>query len=259
MNYRYWEKYKLKVEKFENGTGYSGKPQYPNGHLLATLIGHEPMRKNSYPITFDQEINLIEKLVKTNNPKERYPLIDECGQICIYSENSFLYDTLQNGSVIGKMDSLDCTEDEIDEIPIMSIPTKDKIGLLMDTNRYHKSNTWKFRFSGKIIKSDIETIHQILKSNTEIKSELRYRVIGEQIRAKTAEYEFFVDSFNNIEMVEGVAKDDFDIMFEFNCSNDRSEEIVKYYSRLFSTNNLETDLNIHYEYQNKIVIDDNEV
>lgn len=256
MIYSYWEKYNLRVEKFENGTRFSGKPKYPNGHLLATLIGHEPMRKNNHPITFDQEIKLVEKLVKSNNPKERYPLIDELGQICIYSESSFLYDTLQNGSVIGKMNSLDSSEDELDETPIMSIPTIDVIGLLKETIRYHKSNTWEFRFSGRIVKSDIETIHQILKSNTEMQSELRYRVIGAQIRAKTADYEFFVDPFNNTQIVDGIVIDDYDVMFEFTCSNDRAEEIVKSYSSIFSANNLETDFCVYYEYQNRIVIDD---
>jgi len=256
MTYPYWEKYNLEVKIFRNGKSMSGEPMYPNGHLLGTLYGHHPMKRNNNFITFCRELLEIEKVVESKNPKLRYPLIDECGQICIYSEKSFLYDTLQNGSVIGKEDSFDSTEDEVDENPIMSIPTKDIIGLLKDTIRYHKSNTWEFKFGGRILKSDIETIHQILKRNSELESELRYRVVGEQIRAKTAEYEFFVDSFNNTEIVEGVAKDDYDVMFEFNCSNDRSEEIVKYYSRLFSINNLETDFCIYYENQSRIVIDD---
>jgi len=209
VTYPFWEKYKIEVQKMNNGMSLRGDPMYPNGHLLATLFGHTPIKRNNQPITFCQEINEIKQIVANNDPEKRYPLIDEHGQICIYSEMSFLYDTLRNKSVIGEMDTFDSIYDEKDEIPIMSIPTMDLVGLLKDTIEYHKSNTWELKFGGRILESDIKTIHKILDNESTIKSEIRYRIIGEQIRAKTSEYEIFIDSFNNTETIDEIKRNDY--------------------------------------------------
>ena len=92
IKYPFWDKYKLRVVKFKNGKAFTGEPKYPNGHLLGTLIGHIPVFNGNQSTTFNDELSQINKIVENKNPNERYPLIDEWGQICIYHDKSYLYD-----------------------------------------------------------------------------------------------------------------------------------------------------------------------
>ena len=143
--YYYFEKYSVEVVNFKTtsgiGTGFSGIPQYPNGNLLGIIAGHEPMFMRHFrKLTFEEEIEVIKNLLRSSKSYERYPLIDECGQVAIYKDKSYVYDTLKNGSFIGHFDTFNNELDEKDEKPIMVLPSEDMLGLIEDYNR------WKLNF-----------------------------------------------------------------------------------------------------------------
>ncbi|MCB0840162.1 MAG: hypothetical protein KDE26_28180 [Bacteroidetes bacterium] len=137
----YWDKYQLTVHKtnLEKGqfrTEIIADPQYPNGHLLAVLLGHTPIAPDGYRLSLPTEIALIKELHLSPEENKRIPIIDEVGQIAVYADQAYLYDTLKNGSVIDENGGYYDTYDDKNEKPIMVIPTADMIGLLEDTQRY---------------------------------------------------------------------------------------------------------------------------
>ncbi len=142
--YPYFEKYKLQIVDFRTshgtGTGFTGNPKYPNGYLLSIIAGHTPMRFKHYRnLTIEEEIKVIRSILKTGNENERYPLVDEIGQIAIYKKVSYVYDTMTNGGVFNDFESLNNSFDEKDEKPIMVLPSEDILGILEDFNK------WKIR------------------------------------------------------------------------------------------------------------------
>lgn len=139
QQYKYFEKYKLKIEfyKDKNGkvysTGFLGEPSYPNGFLLNIVWTHSPLTIRHFrQISLEEEISVISSIIKSGRPFERYPLIAEFGQICIYRDNTFVYDTLLGDGVIGNEGNFDGRFDESSEEPIMILPSSDMLGILKD-------------------------------------------------------------------------------------------------------------------------------
>jgi hypothetical protein len=134
----FFEKYGIKIEVYEDtagkvsSIGYGADPDYPNGWMFSIVSSHTPMRLegSDKKMTIQEEMETIRSILNSGGLNDRYPLVAEEGQICIYKDKSFVYDTYKGGTVIDDFDSLDGTLDEKDEEPIMVLPSADLLGIL---------------------------------------------------------------------------------------------------------------------------------
>ena len=69
----------------------------------------------------------------------------EVGEICIYKDDAFVYDSFNDGTKIGDESIFFDIYDEIDISPVMIIPTSDIIGLLKDLKTWHEYKLSNYR------------------------------------------------------------------------------------------------------------------
>ena len=137
--YHFFEKYGLKIEFYKDSEGniysigFGGYPEYPNGYILGIVSGHTPMLIRHFRyLNFEEEIEIIKNIINQGKPYERYPVVAEVGQICIYKEQTYVYDTLLGGTVIEDETTLDGRNDSKEEQPIIILPSSDMLGILQD-------------------------------------------------------------------------------------------------------------------------------
>lgn len=254
--YKNWHKYNLAIKPLENGLAITGDPQYPNGHLLGTILGHMPMKLNGNQISFTKELEIIKRIEMRAQPNERYPLVDECGQICIYKNESYLYDTLIGEAVIEDFETLMGDQDEKDVKPIMVIPTKDMIGLLEDNIKYHQENNWKLKFSGSLLRTRIQDVKSALESIYSKEVNIRTRIFGEEIILKELDYEIYISSLLDEKLLNKYDLDDFDFSLEFNCKNKRRQEIIYELRDNLERENIAFDFEFWHEKNRQFMTDE---
>ncbi|MEM7370036.1 MAG: hypothetical protein AAF587_15625 [Bacteroidota bacterium] len=248
-SYPYWDAYQLKVVNNAGGIiMFEGPLESERGTLLTTLLHHLPMTYEGRELSFDQEIDLIRQIHAGELGHVRYPMVEECGQICIYPSHSFFYATILGNAVIDTFDSLDDTYDEAEETPALVLPTKDVIGLLEDCIYYHKFDRedWTYCFSGIFLHTNAKHIFKTLSEIYEGKGELDHSVLSDTIHFPLKDMNVSVHSMNDpVVMLQGL--DDFGIGVEFLRGNQRREELITDFVEKLSHTDLEYDLEWWYE------------
>lgn len=136
--YPFLDKYHLSLEYSEGTSGtiitFVGKPDHPNGLMFSIIANHHRLKLRHFPrrLTSDEEISMIESIIRFGRPNERYPMVSEEGQIAIYKHDAFVYDTYRNGDVFGDFETLDDYLDDKDEEAVLVIPASDVLGILLD-------------------------------------------------------------------------------------------------------------------------------
>jgi len=138
MEFPYFEKYKLRITKNAGSISFGGYPQDKNGLILGIISGKETMRHRYFgQLSLSEEIRVIEGIIERGNSFDRYPLRADIGQICLYRDNSYIYDIMNGPEVIEREDVFsDEWDNKTENDPILVIPTIDMLNIIIEYNQW---------------------------------------------------------------------------------------------------------------------------
>jgi|GEM_PF-3818059 len=138
MEYPFFEKYKLRITKNSDSLSFGGYPQDKNGLILCIISGKETMRHRYFgQLSLSEEIRVIKAIIDRGINFERYPLRADIGQICLYSDYSYIYDIMNGPEVIEREDVFsDKWDNKTENHPVLVIPTIDMLNIIIEYNQW---------------------------------------------------------------------------------------------------------------------------